>query len=136
MRQLCLIRGLPGSGKSTLARSLNLCHFETDDFFEVPGKGYCFDPKRLPEAHQWCQEQTRAALEEVGCVIVSNTFSRIWEMQPYIDMAAELDAQLVVCVLRSDFGSIHDVPEHVIERMRERWEDYPGEIVVAPAEVV
>lgn len=130
MRKLILIRGLPGSGKSTLARKLNICHFETDDFFEVPGQGYVFDPTRLPEAHQWCQDQTRSALEEVGQVVVSNTFTRVWEMQPYIDMAAELGAQLTVVTLTNSFGSIHDVPEHAIARMRDRWETFPGEIVV------
>jgi predicted kinase len=136
MRNLVLIRGLPGSGKSTFARQaledlshMNPVHWETDMFFETD-EGYVFDPKRLGEAHQWCQDHVRASLVNSKCVIVANTFSRVWEMQPYIDMAAEFKAHLLVAKLNTDFGNIHNVPESTIERMRDRWEDYPGEIVL------
>lgn len=43
-------------------------------------------------------------------------------MNPYVDLAAELSVQLVIIECMADFGSIHDVPEEALQRMRARWE--------------
>jgi len=60
-------------------------------------------------------------------VIVSNTFTTIGEMQPYLDAAKEYDYTVQVVDCHGTFGSVHGVPEEVIERMRARWEQYKGE---------
>lgn len=125
---LVLIRGVPGSGKSTHAKLLKSIrlnptkHFEADDYW----KDREFDPKYLHLAHKQCQENTRKALEEGYDVIVANTFTRIWEMQPYINMV-----EPVVYRMTKEYGSIHNVPQKTIDKMKQRFEDFEGEIYVS-----
>src|SRR5690606_5521633 len=96
MHKLILIRGLPGSGKSTLARNLleryttfvwSFRHFEADQYFIAADGVYNFNPKLLKNAHTWCQCSTSYWLRNGATVIVSNTFTTLKEMQPYLDMA-------------------------------------------------
>ena len=125
--KVVIIRGLPGSGKSTMAKELaeitGMLHVETDMYFEKNGD-YNFNPKLLPEAHAWCQEEARKALKSGKGVIVSNTFTRVWEFQPYIDMAKEFGVPCQVITAKGNFQNVHGVPDHAIQRMKERWEDF------------
>lgn len=122
---LILIRGLPGSGKSTFAReSFSWCkHFEADDFW----KGKEFDARFLSLAHKKCQENTWDAICQGYDVVVANTFTRLWEMQPYLDMTEDIK----VYRMTGDYGSIHNVPKDTIEKMKKRFEDFEGEIYVS-----
>lgn len=126
--QLVLIRGLPGSGKSTLAKeavaTLGCDHFEADQYFMLSGT-YVFDASKFKEAHGMCQYNTRSALAAGRDVIVSNTFSQLWEIDIYSQIAKEFGAELDVVTATGNYGSIHSVPAEAIERMRDRWEDYP-----------
>lgn len=128
--KLIIVRGLPGSGKTTYAKSLGIAHVETDMFFMKDGF-YQFDPALLPENHRKCYEQVRAhLLAECDCV-VSNTFTELWEMQEYLDLGEELGAEVEVVRMTGAFGSVHSIPEHAIELMRQRFEVYPGETLMA-----
>lgn len=122
--KLVLIRGIPGSGKSTLAKAmLGYEHYEADMFFVNENGRYFFDPHKINEAHSWCQLMTKNALVAGKNVVVSNTFSRHWEMQAYYDMAKELGAKLSVVEALGNFQSVHNVPNYVIESMKQRWEE-------------
>ena len=131
--RLHLFRGLPGTGKSTragqMAAEYHGHHFEADQFFGIP---YAFDPEKLKQAHAWCLEQTKKALNAGKLVTVSNTFSQLWEIQPYIEL--HQDATIYHCA--EYFGSIHNVPEHSVKRMTDRWEHVPGETIIYPDEVM
>lgn len=124
---LTIIRGLPGSGKSTLAKALRIAyghlttvHFEADQFFVVDGK-YQFDGMRIGEAHAWCQTEVDNALFYKQDVIVSNTFTTHKELKPYFEMAKKYKVNVQVILCQGNFGSIHEVPEHVIHNMRQRF---------------
>lgn len=129
---LHIVRGIPGSGKSTLARAL-VCsgqahfHYEADQFFICEKGEYRFEAPLLPKAHEWCQEQTKLALQAGFSVVVSNTFTRVWEMRPYIAMAEYLRCPVTVIHCVGEFGNIHGVPQNAVEQMRSRWETFAGE---------
>lgn len=123
MNELIIIRGLPGSGKSTLARKfvrLGFLHYETDMFFLDDAGNYYFDRVRLSEAHEWCQAAVRVALEEGENVVVSNTFTQTWEMQPYLDMTTNR----TILTAEGKYQNLHGVPEAAIEAMKLRWERF------------
>lgn len=133
---LILVRGLPGSGKSTFAKKLaerdGLVHLETDSYFidKVTGE-YKFIPNLIKMAHEWCQTATKVTLLEGGqSVIVSNTFTQLWEMEFYISLAKENGIKLQVYTCKGDWENIHGVPAFAVEKMEERWEDFEGEVFV------
>jgi hypothetical protein len=125
---LVLVRGLPGSGKSTYARSLAALgyeHYEADQYFELYAKcvTYCFKPAELPLAHDWCRARVRNSLARGARCVVANTFSRRWEMAPYLDLGRKAGVPAVIIETRGRWPSIHGIPQSAIERMRARWED-------------
>ena len=92
---LVLIRGLPGSGKTTMARVLALVgyeHYEADQYFERDGQ-YQFNPSELPKAHAWCLARVKESMALGVSCVVANTFTRLWEMQPYIDAATDVGGE-------------------------------------------
>lgn len=118
--KLILIRGIPGSGKSTIAKEMNGIHLEADMYFMRDGD-YQFDINRLREAHEWCQLTTKKRLGEGATVIVSNTFTTIKELRPYFEIASEFDIVPNVIVAQGEFGSVHNVPEETLAKMKARF---------------
>jgi hypothetical protein len=84
---------------------------------------YTFEPHKLKEAHIWCQTKTREALRRGWDVVVSNTFTQMWELAPYIETAYRLGVTVEIIVVHGNYTNVHNVPADVIARMRERWED-------------
>lgn len=122
MSRLVLIRGLPGSGKSTLAQVMaGYTHIEADMYFTNSDGEYVFDKTKLKDAHSWCQTECRRLLAHGVPVVVSNTFTCLWEMQPYFEMGTRAS----VIVARGEFQDKHRVPQAVIDAMRARWEELP-----------
>ena len=128
---LILIRGIPGSGKSTLARSLAqyypLLHFEADNYFVSLDGEYNFDPSKLDEAHRLCKEDAVYNLYHDRNVVVSNTFTTLAELDRYTQLG--YNTLVLKCV--GEYGNVHNVPSNTIARMKQRWEDYEGEIEVS-----
>lgn len=140
MQEIILIRGLPGSGKTTFAERLRDAlttasglpspndqyygHLEADMYFDEYHDGK-FEGWLIPQAHDWCQAQAEMSLEQGENVIISNTFSTIKEMTPYLELAGEHGARVTVIECQGDYSSIHDVPEKTIDKMKQRWEKYP-----------
>ena len=121
--KLTIVRGLPGSGKSTYAKKLaGFNHFEADMFHMVDGE-YKFNFNNIKASHEWCQNKVKESLLNGNNTVVSNTFTQLWEMQPYIDMAKELCIELNIVTLKEQYGNIHNVPEEIIEKMAERFEE-------------
>lgn len=123
---LILVRGLPGSGKSTIGQSLHKAlgykHIEADMYHMKEGE-YCFDPAKIKEAHLWCQLETMKAMADKYFVVVTNTFTTLHELDPYLQMAKSMGRAVRIVEASGNWNSIHNVPAEVMERMRDRWED-------------
>lgn len=99
-KYLILVRGLPGLGKSTLGRIIVEAYdgiqLENDMQFMVSGE-YVFDASKLEDAHSATQIEVKNLLaESAPCVVVSNTFTRFWEMQAYEEMGYQYNYTLIV----------------------------------------
>jgi len=124
-KELFLLRGLPGSGKSTLAETLGGYHLEADMFFTNDDGEYKFDPQQLSTAHMWCKSMVGELMGEgVERIVVSNTSTQLWEMEPYLTMAEENGYTVFSLIVENRHGgnNIHDVPSEAIERMKNRFE--------------
>ncbi len=123
MNILYVIRGLPGTGKSTLAKRIALAVCEADMFFERDGV-YRYDPIQLPHAHNWCKRRCEDYMKANSFTIaVSNTFIYRHHMIPYFDLARKHDYQVTEITMSGpSFGSVHNVPDETIARMKAQWE--------------
>jgi adenylate kinase family enzyme len=135
-KKLILIRGLSGAGKTELANLIcgdvstrtEIC---VDEFFTNDQGEYHFEVEKLKEAHEWCKAETRNLLEDDWhVVVVHNTFSRKWEVDPYIEMGTKFGYMIHVINLY-DAGlndkelserCVHQVSPSTISRQRKRWE--------------
>lgn len=131
MSHLTIIRGLPGSGKSTLAVDIactkNIDHIEADQFHTDEAGYYNFDPTVAKYAHQMCLSLAAYLLWHDESVVVSNTFVNQEEIDPYLEMAHHCKASVSIIACRESYGSIHDVPDDVIEKMKSCWEEVTDE---------
>lgn len=96
-------------------------HFEADMFFEVNG-AYQYDASRIRDAHHWCQNMVRKALVAGKRVVVSNTFTQLREMAPYLGMTRNHR----VIEATGTWQNVHGVPAEMLARMAGRWEPLPG----------
>ena len=128
--RLILIRGLPGSGKSTFAKSYfnSHIHLEADMYFIQPDGSYDWVAEQLGKAHSWCLETAKIMLNNGQDVVVSNTFTTLKELEPYINFAKSTDVPYGVFRMSTQYDSIHGVPSEVIERMKARFQDFNEEI--------
>ena len=136
-KTLILIRGLSGAGKATLADIITGEDEEreavsVDDFFVDDAGVYKFEPNSIKQAHKWCLEETTELLhdKEINLVVVHNTFTRKFEVDPYRDLADKMKVRFSVINLydggcndsqlseRSQYG----VPSYIIQMQRQRWE--------------
>ena len=123
MKELFLLRGLPGAGKSTLAKSLSGIHLEADHYFMEDGE-YKFDASKLKEAHDKCQNAVRVWMGSQDRIIVSNTFTQAWEMQPYYDLAEEHGYRVYSLIVENRHSGInsHSIPQETLDKMKNRFE--------------
>jgi predicted kinase len=128
MRELILLRGLPGSGKTTLALVLSedgkYPVFSVDDYFTDESGRYEFRFQENHIAYKNCEESVKAAMHfNSEKIILHNTFTLEWEMEPYFKLAAECNYRVHVVTVenRHDGTNVHDIPNEYVERMRSKF---------------
>jgi predicted kinase len=126
-KTLYIMRGIPGSGKSTMAKQIASLHngliCSADDYFMHDGF-YQFDQKQLGAAHLACYHKAKSAMETgIKCIIIDNTNTKKWQMQPY-EIAAGQHGYTVryiempmIPVDEAFKRNVHHVPFEVIQRM-------------------
>ena len=109
--KVVVMQGVSGSGKSTLSNKLfpYAKHFSADHYFMI-GDEYKFDSSKLGDAHAECLLKFTNALMNGGnedVLVVDNTNTSLWEMAPYIQLAAAMGAEVEVirCICRTDVAA-------------------------------
>lgn len=130
--KLLIIRGLPGSGKSTLAKNIekihDFNHVETDMYFINVNGEYIYNKSLIQKAHLWCMNEVESLLKDNLDVVVSNTFATFREIEPYVELSKKYKYNFAIMRCDGDYGSIHNIPEEVINNMKLKFELIPGEV--------
>ena len=86
---------------------------------------YNWKPEQVKEAHAWCQNRVMIwMIESEERIVVSNTFTQEWELKPYLEWAEKYGYKVFSLIVENRHGgkNIHNVPEEVLDKMRERFE--------------
>ena len=129
---LILLRGVSGSGKSTLANIILQQPnnnpqevLSADDFFVGDNGEYVFDGTKIKEAHNYCQFRCSERMRQgIARIVVANTFTQEWEMEPYFLMAERYNYRIHTVIVENRHGNknVHNVPDEKIEQMIKRFE--------------
>jgi predicted kinase len=130
-----LVRGLPGSGKSTLAKLLlanrtslspkeTAVHLEADMFLTNEKGDYTWTFEKFKQAHNWCFQKTREAMEKGSqFIVVSNCFVHKSSMARYLSAAEVMGYKTDIIVLNSKYEGVHPIPPHIYDSMKKHWEN-------------
>ena len=125
---IILIRGLPGSGKTTLANLLSengkypIC--SVDEFFTDADGNYKFDHRKNHVAYEECRKKVITHMENIiEKVLVDNTFTLDWEMEPYFLLAKKYGYKIFVLTVENYHGNsdIHGITEEQMQKMAEKY---------------
>lgn len=109
--------------------------FEADSYF-FQGSKYVFDATKLAQAHGDCQRRVREyMLNNLGPIVISNTSMRRWEMNPYLQMAAELGYEVEIYRIKGPWvaevfaaRNLHNVPVEIVQRQIDKYQPMENEI--------
>jgi predicted kinase len=145
MRTVTILRGISGAGKSTYTKANHPNAFvcSADNYFIGQDGVYRFDGRALGKAHDWCKQQFLNALQtSVDDIVVDNTNTTMRELKYYFDTAQDYGygievVRLVVDPKIAAARNLHGVPAEKVQQMQDRFQDFPGEIIVdtTPASV-
>ena len=129
---LILLRGVPGCGKTTLGNVILLTNqlnnqdvLSADNFFIDEKGDYIFDSSKLKEAHNDCQVKCADRMRnQFSKIVVANTFTQEWEMEPYFTMAERYNYRIHTVIVENRHGgkNVHNVPEEKLEQMADRFQ--------------
>lgn len=115
-RQLTIVRGMPGSGASTIGRNVReATDFEWIDFEEVLRGfvvGNSVSGLHIRQAHDRARQLLGIAATRRSNVILTNPFTRWWEMDSYLSTLATYSPDLMWKVKIIDLGAGYTKPRH------------------------
>jgi predicted kinase len=128
---LFIVRGLPGSGKTTFVKEnkIECLHLEAD-MLCYKAASYQWRGENVKENHETCFEIAKLVFSRGADLCISNTFTQKWEFAHYVHLAKSLGYCVEVYRMDDDFGNTHSVPEEIVQKMKNRFEDYEGETIV------
>lgn len=143
---LVILRGQPGAGKSTWAGKFMqrmpegsiISLKEADQFFTTASGEYDFRKELLPQAHAWCLGEVRKELRSGHRVIVANTFTRLYMLQPYLEAARDMNKSVAIIRIFSCFHSTkpginrQTVIRHIREYEDFSWDKYESQVLNPP----
>ena len=129
MPSLIILRGLPGAGKTSLAKILSENGkwpiFSNDDYFTDPNTGiYTFRFAENHVAYEQCRNNTELAMQQGNeKIIIHNTFTIDWEIDPYFLLASKHNYQIHVLTVENHHGgkNSHGISEEQIGKMAEKY---------------
>lgn len=139
MGKMIIMRGIPGSGKSTKVKEIlkempDAKVFSTDNYWLRPDGTYDFNPKLIGQAHQWNQREAKVACRtDCPVIVIDNTNTQEWEMEPYTAMAKRFDYEVEIKAVHGkdltptevqEYAerNTHGVPLKTVKAMYDRWE--------------
>lgn len=132
-----ILRGVSGAGKSTYTqRNFPDAVVASADHFFGHGEAYKFDPKKIGKAHEYSFETFKKAVDsKQPSIVVDNTNTQKWEFERYVKYAEQHGYTVNVVRLKVDPNvaasrNVHGVPYDTVMKMQNRFQDYPGEIVI------
>jgi predicted kinase len=127
-QNIILLRGLPGSGKTTFADLLSengkYPVYSVDHYFTDEAGNYKFNHLENHLAYDECIRNTITAVQSgIEKIIVDNTFTIEWEMEPYFKIASENGCRIFVLTVENRHGStnVHGISEEQIRKMEEKY---------------
>lgn len=95
---------------------------ESDMFMTNEAGEYEFKADRLSEVHSRCLSAATDIAMTGKDFAVSNTFTKLWEMENYIELAQKFGYNVVSMVCRGGYKNVHNVPDEKVKQMMERFE--------------
>lgn len=133
MKKLYVFRGLPGSGKSTLANKVAALVVEPDMFRYDENRKYVFDSSMNSEVYEKTNRLLTFTMSELGvkCIAVTATNIIIDSLKGYIAIGHNHGYDVTVVECYGDYGSVHDVPPAVVEKMSREFQPLSDETASA-----
>jgi hypothetical protein len=63
-------------------------------------------------------------------VIVANTSLTKAEVDTYVEIGKAAGADIAIQRLTGNYQNVHKVPDETLQKMKEKLQDYPGEIIL------
>lgn len=126
-QELVIVRGHPGSGKSTFAKIFagkGYKHFENDSFFVDEKGNYSFDFEFHQKAKDVCVQNVINSIISGDSVVVSNTYTKIKEMDDIIDFVNEMKVPYRIFEMYYNFENVHNVPDSVVDEKKQNFEQH------------
>lgn len=124
MKSLIIVRGIPGCGKSTFAKLLGRAICTADDYHTDQNANYNWKEENIGKAHSWCRRKCERFMKvNVDKIIVANTSTTEKELNPYYELAKIYNYKVFSVIVENRHNGVdaHNVPEKILEKMKDRF---------------